>query len=53
MKLNKLILVSIVLLTLISLGAASAASDNVTADDLQIGGGKLMKWKFQAPPMTK
>ena len=36
MKINKLILVSIVLLTLISLGAASAASDNVTADNLQI-----------------
>lgn len=36
MKINKLILVSIVLLTLISLGAVSAASDNSAANDLAV-----------------
>ena len=49
MKLNKLILASIALLTLISLGAASAASDNVTADDLQIGGGQIDEIEISSP----
>ena len=49
MKLNRLLIVSILLLAIFSIGAVCAAQDNVTADTLQIGGGANDEVELSSP----